>query len=117
MLQAYQQAQRATSSPRETEYRVFAHITRALIDTKDYPSHDRRVVDAVSDNRKLWNALLDDLSHDGNAFPDELRAQLISIALWVGRHTSQVLRGEADVEPLIDVNRNIMEGLAQQQAS
>ena len=41
-----------------------------------------------------------------------LRAQIISLGLWVSRHASEVARGDADIDALIDVNRSIMEGLA-----
>jgi flagellar biosynthesis activator protein FlaF len=37
---------------------------------------------------------------------------LISLALWVARYSGEVLRAGADIEPLIDINRTMMEGLA-----
>jgi flagellar protein FlaF len=40
-----------------------------------------------------------------------VRAQIISLSLWVNRHTSKVIRRQEDIQPLIDVNRSIMEGL------
>jgi flagellar protein FlaF len=46
-----------------------------------------------------------------NQLPAPLRAQIISISLWVGRHTSAVIRGDEEFEPLIDINRIIMQGL------
>ena len=46
--------------------------------------------------------------------PKQLRASIISISIWVGRHSSQVARGEEEVQPLIDINKNIMEGLSAQ---
>jgi flagellar protein FlaF len=41
-----------------------------------------------------------------------LRGQIISLAMWVARYSSEVLREGADLEPLIDVNRTMMEGLS-----
>ena len=35
----------------------------------------------------------------------------MSLNLWVMRHSSAVMRGEEKFEPLIDVNRTIMQGL------
>jgi flagellar protein FlaF len=49
--------------------------------------------------------------HDGNALPVELRAQLISLAEWVRRHSHAVLSGHDGVAPLIDINTSIMRGL------
>ena len=41
----------------------------------------------------------------------ELRAQIISLSIWVGKYTSMVIRGEDDIDALIDINRIIMQGL------
>lgn len=110
-LQAYQTTQRTTENPRHTEYRLFALVTRALIDVKDRPLPE--VAAAVDWNRRLWLALQADLVHQDNKLPERLRAQLISLAIWVGKHSTKVIRmQQADVQPLINVNRSIMEGLA-----
>jgi len=53
-----------------------------------------------------------DCSLPGNQLPLQLRAQIISLALWVARYSGDVLRDNADLAPLIDVNRSMMEGLA-----
>ena len=41
-----------------------------------------------------------------------LRAQIISISLFVSRHSSTIMRGEDDFEALIDINKMVMQGLA-----
>ena len=53
-----------------------------------------------------------DLATEENVFPDDLKAQIISLAIWVDKHSSRVLRGDATVDSLITVNRTVMEGLA-----
>ncbi|HBK91142.1 MAG TPA: flagellar biosynthesis regulator FlhF, partial [Parvularcula sp.] len=40
------------------------------------------------------------------------RALIISLARWVSLYSSDVMRKKESVEPLIDVNRIIMDGLA-----
>ena len=87
--------------------------TKALMTAEERGEKGRPFIEAVDWNRRLWLTLQMDLASDDNAFPDELRAQLISVAIWVDRHSSAALRGEARVGPLINVNRTIMEGLAQ----
>jgi flagellar biosynthesis activator protein FlaF len=47
-----------------------------------------------------------------NALPTDLKARLISLALWVQRYTPAVMGGTASPDPLIAVNKNILEGLA-----
>ncbi len=109
-FKAYQTAQRNTENPRHTEYRLFALVTRALIDSKDRPLAE--VAMAVDWNRRLWMALQADLVHKDNRLPERLKAQLISIAIWVSKHSTKILRHQGAVQPLITVNRSIMEGLA-----
>jgi flagellar protein FlaF len=41
-----------------------------------------------------------------------MRASIISISLFVGRHSSAVMRGEDTFDALIDINRMIMQGLS-----
>lgn len=52
-----------------------------------------------------------DLAEDGNKLDVKLRANLISLARFVMRHTNAVLSGKASLEPLIDINTMIMRGL------
>jgi flagellar protein FlaF len=70
------------------------------------------VLEAIDANRRLWNLLSADCSTPENKLPITLRGQIISLAMWVARYSSEVLRDGADVEPLIDINRVMMEGLA-----
>jgi flagellar protein FlaF len=112
-LQAYQKAQRSAESPRDTEYRLFAQVTQALIEAnKVGRSNIPKFVDALDWNRRLWSALAVDCSTDGNQHPDTLRAQIISLSLWVSRFSSDAASTGASLDPLIDVNKAIMAGLS-----
>jgi flagellar protein FlaF len=97
---------------RGTEYAVFAQITRRMksVDEADRAAFPRLAA-AVSDNQRLWGTLAEDLLGDGNALPLTLRAQLVSLAEFVRRHSLAVLAGRASVAPLIDINTAIMKGL------
>lgn len=114
-LQAYRQAAQRAESPRETEYRLFGDVTRALIDAAAAdPTEFSKRMDALDWNRRLWSALAGDCAKSDNGLPDQVRANIISLALWVNRHTSAVMRREEEFEPLIEVNRIMMQGLAPQ---
>ncbi len=114
-LQAYQQAAQRAENPREAEYRLFGQVTRALMAAAEADEGDLRArIDALDWNRRLWSALAADCSEPTNGLSMSLRAQLISISLWVGRHTSAVMRGEEEIADLIDINRIIMQGLSGQ---
>ena len=112
-LRAYQQAAQRAESPRDAEFRLFGQVTRSLMDVRSTPRSDLRAwMDALHWNRRLWATLADDCSHPGNTLPEATRAQIISLSLFVHRHTSQVMRGESDIDTLIDINRTIMQGLS-----
>jgi flagellar protein FlaF len=114
-LQAYQKAQQRVETPREIEYRLFGQVTRALMDIQDLPRHEiARRMDALDWNRRVWSFMAADCVNSDNALPENLRASIISLSLWVGRYSSEVMQKGEDVEPLIDINRTIMQGLASQ---
>jgi flagellar protein FlaF len=112
-LQAYKTAATRAENPREAEYRLFGQVTRALMHAATVESTDITTrIEALDWNRRLWSTLATDCAHPDNAMGESLRAQIISISLFVGRHSSAVMRGEDDFEALIDINRMIMQGLA-----
>jgi len=111
-LQAYQQAATRAETPRETEYRLFAQVTLALMEAaKCDPTDIRGRIDALDWNRRVWSVLGTACGDPQNALPESLRAAIISLSIWVGKHTSQVIRRKEEIEPLIEVNRMIMQGL------
>jgi flagellar biosynthesis activator protein FlaF len=111
-LQAYQQAAQRAEGPRDTEYRLFAEVTRALMDANQAERGDLKTrVAALDWNRRLWTALATDCSSPENRLPDTLRASIISLSMFVSRHTSETIRGGAPLDLLIEVNRSIMQGL------
>ena len=111
-IKAYQRAATQAETPRELEYRAFGHVTSGLVRAKEGRAQLPLLAEAIDANRRLWGLLSADCSVPENQLPMTLRGQIISLALWVSRYSSQVLREGADIEPLIDVNRSMMEGLA-----
>ncbi|BEV12617.1 flagellar biosynthesis regulator FlaF [Asticcacaulis sp. DW145] len=115
-LQAYQKTAQRNEDPRQTEYRLFGQVTRALMEAAELDrSEVARRMDALDWNRRLWSVLGTDCALPGNGLPDALRAQIISLSIWVNRHTSAVMRGQEEITPLIEVNRLIMQGLMPRQ--
>lgn len=112
--QVYQKAQQSAESPSQVEYRLFVQVTNALIRAKDNNLQGNDLVDVLDWNRRLWSTLSSDCGTKGNGLPDQLRAGIISLAIWVSKHSSMVVRGEESIEDLININRTIMEGLAAQ---
>ena len=111
-LRAYQQAATRVENPRETEYRLFAQVTLALIEAGKADVRDIAArIDALDWNRRMWSALSDDCADPGNRLPPQLRASIISLGIFVGRYTSKVIRGAEPIDMLIDINKTIMQGL------
>ena len=110
-LQAYKNTQRITEEPRTTEYRLFGQVTGALIDVQKAGQDGGPLVDAVDWNKKLWRTLAADCMDDRNQLPQEVRAKIVSLSLWIAKYSRKVTREGASLDPLIQVNRTIMQGL------
>ncbi|MDP3736650.1 MAG: flagellar biosynthesis regulator FlaF [Hyphomonadaceae bacterium] len=112
-IQAYQTAAQQTESPRQTEYRAFAVATRGLIDAAALPATEiGRRGEALSKNRRLWSMLAADCAAEGNVLPPALRAQIISLSIFVDRYSGQVMREGQSFDVLVEINRTIMQGLS-----
>lgn len=112
--QAYKKVQQAIDSPSQTEYRLFAQVTRSLQEAASIKRTDPNFIKALDWNRRLWSTLSTDCGLPGNQLPDQLRASIVSLAIWVSKHTTQVARGQASIDALINVNRTVMVGLENQ---
>lgn len=121
-INAYRKTIASTESPRQIERRLLTEVTSQLLEHIEYdtlqdPEGKLRAQadglrEALWKNGQIWQALKFDLMEAENAFPPQLRASLISLALWVERHTNGVLKGTQKLGPLIDVNRTIIRGLS-----
>ncbi len=112
-IQAYQRAATQAEAPRDLEYRAFGRVTAGLLRVKEEGGLAPSVVaEALDANRRLWNVLSADCAVPENKLPVTLRSQIISLALWVSKYSGEVLRDGAEIDPLIDINRSVMEGLA-----
>lgn len=116
-LNAYQRARTMTETPRHTEYRLISEITGEMMQAQAEGRVSIALIPELHRNRELWNTLSAACGTFGNRLPDNLRAAIISIAIWVDRFTSDVVAGRESIEDLILVNRSIIEGLAGDPAS
>ena len=110
-LKAYQSVQRTVEDPRATEYRLLGQVTGALIDAKTTNAIGTPLVEAIDWNRRLWRTLAADCMDDRNTLTQDVRAKIVSLSLWVSKYSRKVTREKAPLDPLIEINRNIMQGL------
>lgn len=111
-LDAYRRVQTIAASPRGTEYRLMSQITGDMIEARDSGLKGAALMPTLHRNREIWTVFSSMCAAPGNQLPAELRAGIISLALWVERFTSQVVRGQESIDDLIDINRSIIDGLA-----
>lgn len=114
-LNAYENARKTTEKPQQTEYRLFVEVTKALMEAAGLPKTDKKLHEALHWNRRMWSTFATDCAIEGNKLPKTLRAQIISLSIWVGKHSSKIIRENEDIQALIDVNKSVMEGLALQE--
>jgi flagellar protein FlaF len=110
--QAYAPTTIPLKSERSIEAQVIGKITArlrfaAVHRKSDFPAF----VEALSENRKLWNALAVDVADAGNDLPPPLRAQIFYLAEFTEIQSAKVLRGEASADALIEINTSVMRGL------
>ncbi|ATY32040.1 flagellar biosynthesis regulator FlaF [Sphingomonas psychrotolerans] len=110
-LTAYQVARSRAETPRSAEFRLMSEITGEMMDAETAGLKGAMLMRPLHRNREMWSAFATDCGATGNGLPKELRAQIISLGLWVERFTSDVVAGREPVGELISLNRTIMEGL------
>jgi len=71
---------------------------------------------AIGRNHDLWTALVKDLALSTNALPDALKRDLIALGQWSMQYSTLAILQKLPVQPLLNVNRNIVEGLAIQRS-
>lgn len=111
--EGYRHAMLATASPRSIESAALAKATADLMTASrragaDHPGY----IAALSKNLTLWTLFAADAGHPLNALPVELRAAIIRLAAFVRKQTLLLQRGDlADIESLLEINRNVLAGL------
>ena len=106
----YKQVSRNSVPPRETEIAAFSAVNRML----ENPADEEARIRGLGRNHDLWSTLVKDLGMEGNTLPEALKSQLIALGLWSMQYSTLAILQKLPVEPLLDVNRNIADGLMAQ---
>ncbi len=112
-MRAYAQVSLTARNPRELEAEALAKAIRLLKEGQQALPDFRRYAEAMRFNQSLWNIIQRDLSSPDNPLPPELRNNLLQLSLFIDRQTTTALgdpNGE-HLQVLIDINRQLMEGL------
>ena len=82
--------------PREARFRergAFEHAIDLLKKADEKGPKSNESAEALVFLRRLWTILLEDLANPENALPEPLRADLISIGLWIMKE-ADLIRGD-----------------------
>ena len=75
-------------------------------------SDSMEAIEALNFTNRVWSAFVEDLGSSDNALPKELRANLISIGLWLLREAEDIRQGRTNnFEGLIEVSQIIRDGI------
>jgi flagellar protein FlaF len=107
---AYAPSAAGVQSPRETEFKVIARATGAIVAAQKAES-PTMMARALVDNTRLWMALAADVAEPDNALPKSLRKGIAELAVFTIKHTQKVFTGEAKADVLVEINQAIMKGL------
>lgn len=112
--QAYQSSQKLGAGARQTEARALLEAARRLSVVKSEGSDDlTEYRAALRLNWRLWTIIQSDIASEENALPSEIKANVMSLSIFIDKHTVGAL-AEPDtskLDVLIDINRNIASGL------
>lgn len=111
-ISAYQRVRVMTEMPRAAEHRLMSQVTGAMVAARDAGLSGAALMPALHHNREVWQVLAGLCAAPENALPAALRAALVSLAMWVDRHTSAVIKGRESIDELIMVNLDVIAGLS-----
>ena len=102
--------QRQRGSLEQLRYRFVA--LELLVEAREAGPRSMKSIEAIYFMNRVWTAFIEDLGSEENALPKELRANLISIGLWLLREGEEVRQGRSEnFDGLIEVSEIIRDGL------
>jgi flagellar protein FlaF len=97
---------------RERESMAIQHSIDMLKVAEEKGAGSREAIDALYFTRKLWAFFIEDLAKPENDLPRQLRADLISIGLWVMKESEEIRLGNSsNFKGLTEVSQLIADGL------
>jgi len=112
-FQAYQEVnQDDQGSARSTEREVIGKSIAAMSACDVNPENLLDRVRTIHYVRDVWTYFLKDLALPENEMPNELKASLISIGIFILKHL-ELMRSQQDVhfDPIIEISQTIKKGL------
>jgi len=109
----YGSTQKLGAEARQTEARALLEAARRMSEAQNSPDDREEYRAALRLNWRLWTIIQSDLVSEENALPAEIKANIMSLSVFIDKQTVGALAGPdvAKMNVLIEINRNIASGL------
>jgi flagellar protein FlaF len=97
-------------SAQDSEIMAFTVANTYLEESSDQFSRTK----ALHKNQQLWSLLIKDVMKKDNRLPEPLKEQIINLGLWAMAYSVRAMGWDLPLNPLIEVNRNMIAGLRRQ---
>lgn len=102
----------SVADAKERERQLLDRSIELLTEAAAAGSRSVQAIEALHFTNRLWTNFVEDLGSGDNALPKELRANLISIGLWLLREAEDIRQGRTEnFEGLIEVSQIIRGGI------
>ncbi|HRP78483.1 MAG TPA: flagellar biosynthesis regulator FlaF [Aquamicrobium sp.] len=102
----------SVADAKDRERQILTRSIDLLVAAREKGMPSVEAVQAIHFLNRVWSVFIEDLGSEENELPQELRANLISIGLWLLREAEEVRQGRSDnFEGLIEVSQIIRDGI------
>ena len=102
----------STQDARERERQAMQRAVELLELAQEKGAKSMEAAEALNYLNRLWHLFIDDLAKPENDLPDALRAELISIGIWITNEINRMRLGKSDnFSGLIEICSIIRDGL------
>ncbi|MCF6369563.1 flagellar biosynthesis regulator FlaF [Rhizobium halophilum] len=97
---------------KDRERQALDRSIELLTNARNEGGYSRSTIEAVYYTRRVWVSFIEDLKQPENELGAELRANLISIAIWVLKECERIRKRQSNnFQGIIDVTTIIRDGL------
>ncbi|MHA7969758.1 flagellar biosynthesis regulator FlaF [Rhizobium terricola] len=97
---------------KDRERQALTRCIELLSAARDEEGYNREAIEALFYTRRVWIRFIEDLKHPENQLDTELRANLISIAIWILKECDRIRKRQStNFQGIIDVTTIIRDGL------
>ena len=100
------------ANAKDRERQALTRSIELLTLARDEKGYSREAIEALFYTRRVWIRLIEDLKQPENQLDAELRANLISIAIWILKECDRIRKRQStNFQGIIDVTTIIRDGL------